>query len=113
MRAAFHQESCSPFRGGAPLRPDQYPHGLVPIPQEVLDVVEKQVGKFPPGIITPESRKRMVDDLTLQYYFEGEEIAYRRTDQGIEVFAVGLEEIGEYIRTHPYPERPDVVFAPI
>ncbi len=113
MCGTFHEEPYPRFSGGAPLRPDQYPHGLVPIPQEVLDIVEGQVSKFPPGIITPESRKRMIDDLTLQYYFEGEEIAYRRTDQGIEVFAVGLEEIEEYIQTHPYPEQPDVVFAPI
>lgn len=101
------------FSGGAPLRPDQYPHGLIQPSQEVLDVVEKQVAKFSPGIITPESKKRMIDDLTLQYYFEGEEIAYRHTPEGIEVLAVGLDEIGDYIDSTPDDEQQDVMFAPI
>jgi hypothetical protein len=113
MIGTFHDCPYPRFSGGVPLRPDQYPHGLIQVPQEVLDIVEKQVAKFPPEIVTPESRKRMIDDLTLQYYFEGEEIAYSRTAQGIEVFAVGLEEIGKYIRKHPYQERPDVVFEPV
>ena len=60
---------------------------------------------------TPEAIQRMIDSLTLQYYFDGIDIAYRRTPQGVEVVAVGLEEVGELIRTTPQEQREGVVFG--
>ena len=53
----------------------------------------------------------MVDSLTLQYYFDGIDIAYRRTSQGVEVVAVGLQEVGELMRTTPQEQREGVVFG--
>ena len=51
------------------------------------------------------------DSLALQYYFDGTDIAYRRTSVGVEVVAVGLEEVGELIRTTPQEQREGVVFG--
>jgi len=90
------------------------PHGLIPIPPEVEAVVAREELRLlkEHGITpTPEARQRMVDSLTLQYYFDGIDIAYRRTSQGVEVVAVGLEEVGELIRTTPQTQREGVVFG--
>jgi hypothetical protein len=62
-------------------------------------------------IPTAEARQRMVDSLTLQYYFDGIDIANRRTSQGVGVVAVGLDEVGELIRTTPQEQREGVVFG--
>ncbi len=90
------------------------PHGLIPVPPEVGAVVVREQARLlkEHGIIpTPEATQRMVDSLTLQYYFDGIDIAYRRTSQGVEVVAVGLEEVGELIRTTPQEQREGVVFG--
>jgi hypothetical protein len=90
------------------------PHGLIPIPPEVEALVAREEARLSKehGIIpTPEARQRLVDSLTLQYYFDGIDIAYRRTPQGVEVVAVGLEEVGELIRTTPQEQREGVVFG--
>ena len=90
------------------------PHGLIPIPPEVETIVAREEARLlkEHGIIpTAEARQRLVDSLTLQYYFDGIDIAYRRTPRGIEVVAVGLEEVGELIRTTPQEHREGVVFG--
>ena len=43
----------------------------------------------------------MADDLTLQYFYEGTDVACRETPQGVEVVAVGWDEIGEYLKSTP------------
>jgi hypothetical protein len=90
------------------------PRGLLPVPPEVEAIVAKEEARLlnEHGIVpTPEARQRMVDSLTLQYYFDGIDIAYRRTPQGVEVLAVGLEELGEFLRTVPQEQREGVVFG--
>jgi hypothetical protein len=90
------------------------PHGLIPIPPEVEAVVAREETRLlnDHGITpTPEAKQRMVASLTLQYYFDGIDIAYRHTPQGVEVVAVGLEEVGELIRTTPQEQREGVVFG--
>jgi hypothetical protein len=90
------------------------PHGLLPIPPEIEAVVAREEARLHReyGITpTPEARQRMVDSLTLQYYFDGIDVAYRHTTQGVEVVAVGLDEVGELIRTTPQEQRADLVFG--
>jgi hypothetical protein len=90
------------------------PHGLLPIPPEVEAVVAREEVRLlrEHGITpTPEARQRMLDSLTLQYYFDGIDVAYRRTTQGVEVVAVGLDEVGELVRTTPQEQRADLVFG--
>jgi hypothetical protein len=36
--------------------------------------------------------------LTLQFFFEGVDVAYRRTPQGVDFLAVGAEEIGTLVK---------------
>ena len=50
----------------------------------------------------------MLDDWTLNYYYDGAYIAYRRTSQGVEVLAVGWDEAGKYLEDHPLETRRDV-----
>jgi hypothetical protein len=77
------------------------PRGLLPVPPEVEAVVTREEARLlkERGIVpTPEARRRMVDSLTLQYYYEGFDVAYRATPAGAEVLAVGHEEIGRLVR---------------
>jgi len=60
--------------------------------------------------MTDEARRRLVDDFTLQYYFGGWDIAYRRTDHGLEVLAVD-SEIGELFRRLPPNAHRHVILA--
>jgi hypothetical protein len=90
------------------------PRGLLPVPGEVKEIIAKEEARLlkEHGIVpTPEARQRMIDSFTLQYYFDGIDIAYRHTTHGVEVVAVGLEEVGELIRSSPQDQRADVVFG--
>jgi hypothetical protein len=93
MTVQFIDPSAPRFTGTLPPRPT-----VLRAPQEVLDAVAREEAKFPPEIFTSQARKRITDDLTLQYYFErydGIDVAYRSVAEGIEVLAVGLKEVGE------------------
>ena len=90
------------------------PHGLLPVPPDVEAIVAREEMRLltEHGITpTPEARQRMLDSLTLQYYFDGIDVAYRRTTQGVEVVAVGLAEVGDLVRTTPQEQRADLVFG--
>src|SRR5260370_38477121 len=72
------------------------PRGLLPVPPPVEAEVEGQEAKHP---MTPEYRKTLRDRLTLAHYFSDVEVAFRRTPEGIEVLAAGLNEIAAFRRT--------------
>jgi hypothetical protein len=44
------------------------------------------------------ARERVFEDLKLRYYFGGQPIAYRQTDQGKEILAVGYKDMGRLCR---------------
>jgi hypothetical protein len=74
------------------------PHGPVAPPERVRQIVaqeEVRLLRERQIVPTPEARQRLVNDLTLQYYFDrlGHEVLYRSTPAGPEVLAVGLDEI--------------------
>lgn len=73
---------------------DQRPHGIVPPPKEIQELVAQEKARLQPWF-NEEAERRTLEDWTLQYYFEGTTIAYRRTDQGPEILAVGEEELGK------------------
>jgi hypothetical protein len=84
------------------------PKGLLPVPPEVEAVIAKEETRLlhDKGIVpTPEARRRLLDSLTLQYYYEGFYVAYRPTPQGPEVLAVGHEPIGQLLRSLDQEER--------
>jgi hypothetical protein len=82
--------------------------GLLPAPPEVEAEVKRQEAKQP---MTPEYRKTLRDRLTLDHYFSDIEVAFRRTPEGIEVLAAGLDEIAEFRRTTTREERHGVVYG--
>jgi hypothetical protein len=76
-------------------RPQDLPHGLIRPPEKVSAILEREKAKAPKGFFIDEAWQRMVDELSLQYYFEdlGHEVLYRSTPAGPEVLAVGFDEI--------------------
>jgi hypothetical protein len=53
--------------------------GLLPTPPEVVTFVNQWLKDRP---ATAEARQRITEDLKMQYYFGGHEIAYRETPKG-------------------------------
>jgi hypothetical protein len=94
----------------------QKPRGLLPVPpevdEEVADIDARFIREY--GVpIAPEARQRMLDNRTLNYYYDDAYIAYRRTPQGIEVLAAGWEEASKYLKDHPPETRRDVVIGTV
>jgi hypothetical protein len=88
------------------------PRGLIPVPPEVAEWVagiEARVLRELGGPLDPEAKQRILADGTLNYYYDGTYIAHRRTPQGVEVLAVGPEEVYKYLDDHPSETRQDVV----
>ena len=90
------------LRAPSPLR------GLLPTPPEIAELVAREVDRLP---MTTEARQRITHDWTLQYYFGGHEVAYRKTPKGVQVLAAGLEEIGQLLRRLPYSQQKGIVFG--
>jgi hypothetical protein len=70
--------------------PAEDPRGLLPVPPLVEALVAREARRYG---YTAEARQRLTDNLTLQYFFEGRDMLFRRTPQGIEVLAAGMDEI--------------------
>lgn len=89
-------DSTAPsLQGKMPKLPADLPHGLIRPPDRVRELVGKEAAKHPPGSLSPETLERMLNDWTLQYYFDylGYEVLYRSTPEGPDVVAVGFEEM--------------------
>jgi hypothetical protein len=87
------------------------PRGLLAVPPQVAEQVAEFEARFVRvhGVsIAPEARQRMLDDWTLRYYYDGTYVAYRRTNQGVEVLAVGWEEARKYLGPRSSELNPDV-----
>src|SRR5262249_7421018 len=87
------------------------PRGLIPVPPVIAELVTEDEARFiekhgPPW--TDEARPRILDGATLNYYYDNACIAYRRTPQGVEVLAVGREEVDKYEDEPPPETRRDV-----
>ncbi len=102
-----------PMSNGMPARrPAELPHGLISTPQAVLDLVAREEERLrnENQVALPADTKRwMAENFTLQYYYEGVDIAYRRTPQGLEVLAVGIAEIRELAKRLPPEEMQAVI----
>jgi hypothetical protein len=77
------------------------PRGLLPVPPEVdAAIAEDEAALLRDHGVVPtlDDRERQVNSLTLQYFYGGQDVAYRVTPHGVELLAAGLTEIGELVR---------------
>jgi hypothetical protein len=87
------------------------PRGLIPVPPVVAKWIaglDERTIREHGAPMPPETRQRILDDWTLNYYYDDTYIAHRRTPQGVEVLAVGGEEVSRYLHEHPLEMRRDV-----
>jgi hypothetical protein len=87
------------------------PRGLLPVPawaKETVSSEEAQLALDHGIAMAAEAKQRILDDLTLQYYYEGSYVASRRTPDGVEVLAVGWDEVGKFLDEHKRETRQDV-----
>ncbi len=92
------------------------PRGLLPVPPEVEQVVAREEARITreQGLtLSPEARRRLTDSLTLQHYYEDQTIAYRDTPDGVEVLAVGEQEIGDLVRRLGAEDRRHITIGQI
>jgi hypothetical protein len=87
------------------------PRGLLAVPPEVAqkfaDLEARFIGEHGEPM-APEARRRILDDWTLNYYYDGAYVAYRRTPQGVEVLAVGWEEASQFMGDRSPNWQPDI-----
>ncbi len=87
------------------------PLGLLPVPPEVTAVIARENSRLWDEkriVPTPEALRRMAESFTLQYYYEGLDVAYRRVSQGVEVLAVGHVDIGKLLKGMDQEARKDI-----
>ena len=84
------------------------PRGLLPVPPEIAEQVSREQAAQQP-YYTDDYAKLTRDDWTLRYYYEGEEIACRSTPDGVEVLAVGPEEVRRFFQDTPPAKRQGVM----
>ena len=82
------------------------PRGLLPVPPEIAEEIARDQAALP---FSDEYAKRTRDDWTLRYYYEGETVASRSTPEGVEVLAVGWEEVSRFLDETPQEARRGVM----
>ena len=83
------------------------PRGLLPVPPQVKERVAQDQARMQP-YYTDDYARRTINDWTLQWYYEGTDVACRETPAGMEVVAVGWDEIGQLIKDIPPAQRRDI-----
>jgi hypothetical protein len=76
------------------------PRGLLPVPPEITEELSRAQAAHQPRF-SDEYAKMTRDDWTLRYYYEGETVASRSTHEGVEVLAVGPEEVRRFFEETP------------
>lgn len=94
-------ETAPRYRGPLPK-----PRGLLPVPPEIAEEIARDQAAYH---YADEYAKMTCDDWTLRYYYEGEMVASRSTPEGVEVLAVGPEEVGRYYEETPQEKRQGVM----
>jgi hypothetical protein len=96
MVAGIVDENNPRYRGKLPK-----PRGLLPVPPEIAQEVSRDQAAHKPKYADGYA-KMTRDAWTLTYYYEGETVACRSTPEGVEVLAVGPEEVRRfYEETQP------------
>jgi len=84
------------------------PRGILPVPPEIAEEVSREQAAHQP-YYTDEYAQLTRHDWTLRYYYEGEMVAFRSTPEGVEVLAVGPEEVGRFHDETPPENRQGVM----
>jgi hypothetical protein len=94
MPSDFTDRTAPSLQEGLPKLPRDLPHGLLEPPERVREWVAREKAKFAAEVFTAEVEGRLLNEWTLQYYFDelGYEVSYRPTPRGPVVLAVGDEE---------------------
>jgi hypothetical protein len=74
------------------------PRGLLSVPPAVAEHVEQESLRAQQEhgfVLTAEAKQRMLNQGTLDWFYHDQWVSYRDTALGVEVLAVGLEEVGE------------------
>lgn len=103
MYARIIDENNPRYRGPLPK-----PRGLLPVPPEIAEEISRDQAAHQPNY-TDDYAKLTRDDWTLRYYYEGEPVACRSTPEGVEVLAVGWEEVGRFFEETPPEDRQGVM----
>jgi hypothetical protein len=103
MYGRIIDESNPRYRGPLPK-----PRGLLPVPPEIAEEVGREQASQQP-YYTDDYAKLTRDDWTLTYYYEGETVASRSTPEGVEVLAVGPEEVRRFFEETPDEAQQGVV----
>lgn len=76
------------------LSPEELPHGKLPVPPEVRELVETQRAVLRPEAFEA-NREKILNLWTIGWYFDGlcQEVLYRETPDGPVVLAVGADEV--------------------
>jgi hypothetical protein len=87
--------------------PEELPHGLLPIPPEVREIVKEQFARFSPEEFAPYAAEKLCWE-TVCWFFSDLDVAvvYRETPEGPDVLAVGREEVGAYLKDTSPGGRP-------
>jgi len=83
---------------------EQLPRGKVAFPPQIVEAVAKERARFSPEIFTAEYALRSMEQQTLQWYFAGLPVAFKRLPDGIEVLGVGWQETEKYWPTSTDPD---------
>jgi hypothetical protein len=103
MYARIVDDSNPRYRGPLPK-----PRGLLPVPPDIEDEVKREQASQQP-YYTDDYAKLTRDNWTLTYYYEGETVACRSTAEGMEVLAVGPEEVRRFYHETPPENRQGVM----
>jgi hypothetical protein len=80
------------------------PRGLLPVPP----FVEEAIAQDRAGMeqyYTDEFAQKCRNYMTLRYWYEGHHIAWRETPAGVEVLAVGWDEVSKLLRENSAEQR--------
>jgi len=77
---------------------EQLPRGFVKFPDHIVQGIAALAVKYGYG---EEYARRSLVRNTLIWFYDGLPVAYRERPDGIEVLALGFEEVGQYRREPP------------
>ena len=82
--------------------PRMQPHGLLAVPPEVEAEIareEDQLFEETGSRLSADARWKLIIDQTLDWYFRDQWVSYRETPRGVDMLAVGPDEIGELMQS--------------